>query len=130
MRLGREVLHKDDVWTKEYIKACHKGLADYRNKLEDRLKDIEDTIEFMKTGNQIYLVKSRDDQYSYIDAQRNFYQYENVHGVPTLIDANFNRFEIIEWCEMPEKEIREYSITVSRVHYIMKTRPIGGQKNE
>ena len=108
------------------LENMSKLLDEKISKMESRLSELKEARDFINTGNQIYLIKSNDSDYGYVDNKGKNYEYKEINGKPILIDSVFNLYEIVEYVELDDigqdKGSRCY--TTTWIDKVVKVKPI------
>ena len=100
-----------------------KNLLDKRIALlESRLSELKELKDFMQLDKQIYLFKTNDSDYGYVDSYGNNYEYQKINDKPILIDGNFNLFEIVEYVDVNDigQDKGNRNMTVSWIDKVVK----------
>lgn len=117
-------IQKDKASAK--LENMSKLLDEKISKMESRLRELKEARDFINTGNQIYLIKSNDSDYGYVDNKGKNYEYKEINGKPILIDSVFNLYEIVEYVELDDigqdKGSRYY--TTTWIDKVVKVKPI------
>lgn len=99
-----------------------KRIKDKISELENRLSELKELQEFIKTGNQIYFFEGGGSEFSYVDKTGNHYEYKKAHGKHILIDKEFNIYEIIEYTSV--NDITDKTDFSLRINKIVKVKPL------
>lgn len=93
------------------------------SELENRVAELKELQEFMKTGNQVYFFEDDASGFSYTDKSGEPYEYKEAHGKHVLIDKNFNVYEIVEYTSV--RDVTHQKGYETEINKIVKVKPLG-----
>lgn len=82
------------------IEGFDELLEDEVERLKNRLAELQE-IQHMN-DDIVYLIKSTDSEFNYVDKNKNVYEYKIIQDKPMLISDSFEVYEIIEYADVKE----------------------------
>lgn len=102
-----------------------KQIANRITELENRVAELKELQEFMKTNNHLYFFEDDASGFSYTDKSGEAYEYKKAHDKHILIDKDFNVYEIMEYVNV--KDITYQKNYETQICKIVKVAPLGKQ---
>lgn len=86
---------------------------------EKRLEELKEAKRFIASNpkNEIYLFKSNDSEYFYMDADGELYDYSEIKGKPIIVNDSFQFYEITGYIDLESVTRKNYKSNSSSVIY-------------
>lgn len=99
--------------------------------MESHLNELKELKSFMQLDKQIYLFKTNDSDYGYVDSYGDNYEFQKINDKPILIDSNFNLFEIVEYVDVSDigQDKGNRNVTMSWIDKVVKVKKVVGNQN-